>query len=116
MTATRTVRKEQNLQQREVGFNMKRAEIDEMIKQELVYIPKGDKGSIQNRLRFRYSAFRRKGIANGKSRQECLKETVDLLKADYPRFEPEFDKSFFTTNIQPSPLRGFLRRILRTKS
>jgi len=95
---------------------MKRAEIDEMIKQELVYIPKGTKGSIQNRLRFRYSAFRRKGIANGKSRQECLKETVDLLKANYPRFEPEFDKSFFATKTQHPLSTGFLRRILRIGS
>jgi len=94
---------------------MKRAEVNEIIKQELGYIPKGSKGSVQNRLRFRYSAFRRKGIANGKSRQECLKETVDLLKEAYPRFEPEFDKSFFATSTQHSPSRGFLRRILRIR-
>jgi hypothetical protein len=95
---------------------MKRAEINEMIKQELVYIPKGTKGSIQNRLRFQYSASRRKGIATGKSRQECLRETVDLLKTNYPRFEPEFDKSFFATNTQHSSFKGFLRRILGNRS
>ena len=92
---------------------MKRAEINELIKQELEYIPKGSKGSIQNRLRFHYSAFRRKGITKGKSRQECLKETIDLLKEDDPGFQPEFDKGFFNTNTQQSPRPGFLRRLLR---
>lgn len=90
---------------------MKRAEINEIIKHELEYIPKGSKGSIQNRLRFHYTAFRRKGITKGKSRQECLKETINLLKEDHPKFEPLFDKNFF--NTQHSQRRGFLRRILR---
>ena len=92
---------------------MKRAEINETIKHELEYIPKGSKGSIQNRLRFRYSAFRRKGITKGKSRQECLNETIDILKEDNPGFQPEFDQSFFNTNTQQSPRPGFLRRLLR---
>lgn len=102
---------------------MKRAEVNEIIKQELTYIPKGSKGSIQNRLRFCYSASRRKGIANGKSRQQCLNETVGRLKADYPKFEPEFDKNFFglgTTNMQPttqqSSVIGYLKRIFKISS
>jgi len=93
---------------------MKRAEINEIIKQELEYIPKGSKGSIQNRLRFQYSAFRRKGITKGKSRQECLKETIDQLKTNNPGFQPEFDKGFFNTTItQESRRPGFFRRLLR---
>jgi len=93
---------------------MKRAEINEIIKQELEYIPKGSKGSIQNRLRFKYSASRRKGITKGKSRQECLKETIDQLKENNPGFQPEFDKNFFTAAIQQQNRRpGFLRRLLR---
>jgi hypothetical protein len=92
---------------------LKRAEINEIIKQELEYIPKGSKGSIQNRLRFHYSAFRRKGISKGKSRQECLKETIDLLKTNNPGFQPEFDKSFFDIKTQQAPRPGFLRRLLR---
>lgn len=100
-------------------MNMKRAEVNELIKQELVYIPKGEKGSVQNRLRFKYSASRRKGLANGKSKEECLRETLDLLKADYPRFEPAFDKSFFVTSTQQTQhphTGGFLRRIFRIRS
>jgi len=93
---------------------MKRAEINEIIKHELEYIPKGSKGSTQNRLRFQYSAHRRKGITKGKTRQECLKETINLLKEHNPEFQPEFDKSFFNTAIpQQSPRPGFLRRLLR---
>jgi len=92
---------------------MKKAEINEIIKQELTYIPKGSKGSIQNRLRFQYSAFRRKGITKGKSRQECLRETIDLLKEDHPGFQPEFDQSFFKASTEHSPRPGFLRRLLR---
>ena len=92
---------------------MKRAEINEIIKQELEYIPKGSKGSVQNRLRFQYSAFRRKGIIKGKSRQECLKETIDQLKTNNPGFEPEFDRSFFTIAIKQQNTRpGFFRRLL----
>jgi hypothetical protein len=93
---------------------MKRAEINEIIKQELEYIPKGSKGSIQNRLRFQYSAFRRKGITKGKTRQECLKETIDQLKTNNPGFQPEFDKSFFNAAIaQQNSRPGFFRRLLR---
>jgi len=92
---------------------MKRMEMNEIIKQELEYIPKGSRGSIQNRLRFEYSALRRKGIAKGKSRQECLRETIDLLKEHHPGFQPEFDKGFFNTTTQQPQRRGFLRRLLR---
>lgn len=96
---------------------MKRMEMNEIIKQELEYIPKGSKGSMQNRLRFQYSALRRRGIAKGKSRQECLRETIDRLKEHHPGFEPEFDKGFFNTTIAQQPQRkGFLRRLLRIGS
>jgi hypothetical protein len=92
---------------------MKRVEINELIKRELEYIPKGSKGSVQNRLRFQYSAFRRKGIIKGKSRQECLKETIDQLKANNPEFQPEFDQSFFNYIPQQSPRPGFFKRLFR---
>jgi len=92
---------------------MKRVEINEIIKQELEYIPKGSKGSIQNRLRFQYSASRRKGITQGKSRQECLKETIDQLKANNPGFQPEFDQDFFNHTAQQSPRPGFFKRLFR---
>jgi hypothetical protein len=92
---------------------MKRAEINEIIKRELEYIPKGSKGSIQNRLRFKYSASRRKGLTRGKTRQECLRETIDQLKTSNPGFQPEFDKGFFNTAIaQESRRPGFFRRLL----
>jgi hypothetical protein len=90
---------------------MKRAEINDLIKRELEYIPKGTKGSIQNKLRFQYSAYRRKGITKGKSRQECLKETIDQLKANHPEFQPEFDKGFFNGGTPQSPRLGFFRRL-----
>jgi hypothetical protein len=90
---------------------MKRTEIMEIIKGELQYIPKGSKGSVQNRLRFQYSASRRKGIATGKSRQQCLKETIDQLKANHPEFQPEFDKGFFNGGTPQAPRLGFFRRL-----
>ncbi len=96
---------------------MKRMEMNEMIKHELEYIPKGSRGSIQNRLRFQYSASRRKGIAKGMSRQECLRETIDRIKENHPGFQPEFDKGFFNTTTAQQPQRkGFLRRLLRIGS
>ena len=92
---------------------MKRTEINDLIKQELEYIPKGSKGSIQNKLRFQYTAYRRKGIINGKTRQECLKETIEQLKANNPGFQPEFDQNFFNHTTQQAPKPGFFKRLFR---
>jgi hypothetical protein len=92
---------------------MKRAEINDLIKRELEYIPKGTKGSTQNKLRFQYSASRRKGLTKGKTRQECLKETIDQLKANNPGFQPEFDQTFFNHTTQQAPKPGFFKRLFR---
>jgi hypothetical protein len=92
---------------------MKRAEINDLIKRELEYIPKGDKGSTQNKLRFQYSASRRKGLTKGKTRQECLKETIDQLKAHNPEFKPEFDQTFFNHTTQQQPKPSFFKRLFR---
>jgi hypothetical protein len=92
---------------------MKRAEINDLIKRELEYIPKGNKGSTQNKLRFQYSASRRKGLTKGKTRQECLKETIAQLKANNPGFQPEFDQTFFNHTTQQQPKPSFFKRLFR---
>ena len=74
---------------------MKKEEMNRIIKFELEYIPKGSTGSVQNKLRYHYNIFRRKGIVKGISREECLKDAIDRLKEDYPSFNPKFDDDFF---------------------
>jgi hypothetical protein len=63
----------------------------------LGHIPKGVKGSTQNKLRFYYVAYRRRGLAKGFSRGQCLMEAIDKLRTEYPGFNPDFDKNFFQT-------------------
>jgi len=86
---------------------MKREEMNRIIKFELEYIPKGSTGSIQNKLRYHYNIFRRKGIGKGKSREKCLRDAIDRLKEDYPSFNPKFDEGFFKIHE-----KGFFRRLL----
>ena len=86
---------------------MKREEINRIIKFELEYIPKSSTGSIQNKLRYHYNIFRRKGIVKGMSREECLRDAIDRLKEDYPSFDPKFDEDFFKVHE-----KGFFRRLL----
>jgi len=76
----------------EEEISMNKEMINKIIKFEVKYIPKG---STQNKLRFYYVAYRRKGIAKGLSRDQCLKEAIDKLKKDYPAFDPTFDADFF---------------------
>ncbi|MFP3985204.1 MAG: hypothetical protein ACLFU9_04470 [Candidatus Bathyarchaeia archaeon] len=74
---------------------MKKEEMDKIVKFELGYIPSSTKGSVQNQLRFYYSAYRRKGLVNGKQREEALKEAIERLKEKHPDFNPVFDENFF---------------------
>ena len=53
-------------------LDVKREEMNKIIKFELGYIPKGSRGSIQNKLRFYYNAYRRRDLARGKQREESL--------------------------------------------
>lgn len=85
---------------------MNREEINRIIKFELEYIPKGPEGSLQNKLRFYYVAYRRIGISKGISRDECLKEAIDKIKKEHPKFNPKFDREFFKI-----PRKGFLQKL-----
>jgi len=80
---------------------MNKEMINKIIKFEVKYIPKGSKGSTQNKLRFYYVAYRRKGIAKGLSRDQCLKDATDKLKKHHPEFEPMFDED------PQNPKKGF---------
>ena len=86
---------------------MKKEEMNRIIKFELEYIPKGAIGSTQNKLRYYYNIFRRKGIVKGMSREECLRNAIDRLKEDYPSFDPKFDEDFFKMHE-----KGFFRGLL----
>ena len=90
---------------------MKRQEMEKIIQSELEYIPNGSSGSIQNKLRFFYNGFRRKGMAKGLTREESLTEAIDRVKVDYPSFDPEFDEEFFKIQEKSTGVRQIFRRL-----
>ena len=85
---------------------MKREEMTRIVKSELEHIPKGSKGSVQNRLRVYYNAWRRRDLLRGKAKEETLEEAIKMLKEGYPDFNPKFDRDFFEM-----PKRGLLQRL-----
>jgi len=72
-----------------------RSFINRIIKRELKHIPRGDKGSLQNILRFSYNILRRKHLTQRKSRHETLKELVERMQRIHPDFTPIYDKEIF---------------------
>lgn len=91
--------------------NMKIEEMNRIIRFELEYIPNGSSGSIQNKLRYYYNLFRRKGIVKGWSREESLRNAIERLKEDCPGFDPEFDEKFFKMDRKPSSVEGAIKRL-----
>ncbi len=69
--------------------------MNRIVKRELKFIPRGEKGSLQNFLRFSYNALRRKHLTLRKTRDETLKELVEKIKKAYPNFVPQYDKNYF---------------------
>lgn len=63
---------------------------------DLEHIPRGDEA--QNRLRqyFQYARARSKSKNAIPSKEDALREATEKVKAEYPDFEPEFDKSYFS--------------------
>ena len=86
---------------------MKREEMTRIVKSELEHIPKGSKGSTQNRLRIYYNAWRRRDLLRGKSKEQTLEEAIKMLREDYPDFNPRFDRDFFRI-----PERDLLQRLM----
>ncbi len=66
-----------------------------VVRSELRHIPKGEKRSLQNFLRFAYNALRRKHLTLRKTRDETLKELVEKIKKAHPEFTPQYDKDYF---------------------
>lgn len=75
--------------------SLARAFINRSVAWELKHIPRGDKGSLQNSLRFSYKILRRKDMALGKSRHETLKELIEEMQQIHPDFTPLYDKKIF---------------------
>ncbi len=89
---------------------MKIEEMNRIIKFELEYIPNGSSGSIQNKLRYYYNLFRRKGMVKGWSREESLRNAIQRLKEDCPSFDPKFDQKFFKMRNKPSSTKEAIKR------
>jgi hypothetical protein len=77
------------------GSDVRRKYINLAVRFELKHIPRGERRSLQNSLRFRYSALRRKHIRLGLTRHETLRELVEKIGKAHPDFIPEYDKDFF---------------------
>jgi len=69
--------------------------MNRIVKRELNHIPRGEKGSIQNFLRFSYNALRRQHLTLRKTRDATLKELIEKIKRAYPDFTPLYDKNYF---------------------
>jgi hypothetical protein len=69
--------------------------MNRIVKRELKFIPRGEKGSLQNFLRFSYNALRRKNLTLRKTRDATLKELIEKIKKAYPDFVPLYDKNYF---------------------
>jgi hypothetical protein len=69
--------------------------MNRIVKRELNHIPRGEKRSLQNFLRFSYNALRRKHLTLRKTRDETLRELVEKIKKAYPDFVPLYDKNYF---------------------
>lgn len=96
---------------KEERLTIKKEEMNKIIKFELEYIPNGSSGSIQNKLRFFYNGFRRKGMVSGMAREDSLRDAINYLKESYPSFEPEFDEKFFRMYKKSAGIKQTIRRL-----
>lgn len=60
---------------------------------DLDHIPRGSEA--QNRLRQHYQYTRSRSNAN-QIKEDALRDAIERVKAEYPGFEPEFDRSYFS--------------------
>jgi len=85
--------------------------MNKIIKFELEYIPNGSSGSIQNKLRFFYNGFRRKGMVKDMTREDSLRDAIHYVKERYPSFDPEFDDKFFRMNKKSAGIKQAIRSL-----
>jgi hypothetical protein len=69
--------------------------MNRIVKRELNFIPRGEKGSLQNFLRFSYNALRRKHLTFRKTRDETLRVLIEKIKKVQPEFIPTYDENYF---------------------
>ena len=81
------------MRRRSAGFDRKY--MNRIVKLDLKHIPRGEKGALQNFVRFSYNALRRQHLTLGKSKHETLKEITQKIKKAYPDFIPNYDRSYF---------------------
>jgi hypothetical protein len=75
--------------------HVERGFMNRTVSWELKHIPKGERGSLQNFLRFSYNALRRKHLTLGKTRHETLRELIEKIQKAHPDFTPIYDKDVF---------------------
>lgn len=80
---------------------LKREEMNEVIREELEHIPRGD--SLQNDLRAIYPINRKRSLGkNAKTiatKEEILTKSIDFIKNQHSSFKPQYDPGFFMVKI-----------------
>ena len=76
---------------------MKREEMIRIVRLELKHIPRGLRGSAQNKLRLYYNGMRRHDLSiNPKiPARESLKKALERLRKDYPDYPFRYNAEFF---------------------
>ena len=75
---------------------MNKAEMIRIINADLEHIPKIKNNVSQNLLRYYYNSMRRHNLATtNKSKEDTLKECVEIVKQNDPTFQPLYDRRYF---------------------
>jgi hypothetical protein len=73
---------------------MNQQEMTDIVTEELTHIPSGY-GARHGWLRTYYNRYRRRFLAKGKTKEEALAYCIDLIRKEDPKWNPEYDITFF---------------------
>ena len=74
---------------------MNNEEMTKVVNDELTHISEIYDDLSQAGLRSMYNASRRHGLKIGKTKEETLSICIEMIKKDYPSWQPQYDKNFF---------------------
>jgi len=84
-------------------LNMNKEQINKQVKTELEYIPRDRKGGINNILREYYTSLREvnlgKNAKNSATKEDILRQSIELVKKDFPGFVQKYDETFFKLKV-----------------
>jgi hypothetical protein len=68
-----------------------------IVNEDLKHIPRTGRHNLdgQAHLRLFYNGLRRENLKLGRNKEQTLLRCIELVKLDFPTWEPVFDNSFF---------------------